>query len=94
MTLRVLLNIEIKPGRAEEFERLWHDHAAYVDGLEANLGQSLSRDTAKPGAYVVLSDWTSEPAFREFEKSEPQQAYLRSLWPIRAGGAMTLLDLV
>jgi quinol monooxygenase YgiN len=94
MTLRVLLQIEVKPGCAGDFERLWHEHAAKVGALPDNHGQSLSRRTDNPDAYVVLSDWTDEPAFRAFEHSEAQQAYLKRLWPMRAGGSMTLLDVV
>ncbi|MEV4702081.1 antibiotic biosynthesis monooxygenase family protein [Actinoplanes sp. NPDC049316] len=94
MTLRVLLQIEIQPEATERFERLWHDHAAHVATLADNHGQTLLRRTDRDDAYVVLTDWTDEPAFRAFERSERQQAYLKELWAIRAGGSMTLLDVV
>jgi heme-degrading monooxygenase HmoA len=89
--LRVLLRIEVQPGREDEFERVWRQHAEFVRGLADNRGQALYRDRAAGNAYVVETDWADEGAFRAFERSEPQQEYLRRLWPMRAGGSMALL---
>jgi heme oxygenase (mycobilin-producing) len=92
MALRVLLQIEIKPGSEDEFERLWRTHADRVRAFAANHGQSLSRRTDQAGGYVVVSDWSDEAAFRAFEHSDAQQEYLKKLWPLRQSGSMTLLD--
>jgi heme oxygenase (mycobilin-producing) len=94
MTLRVLLQIDIQAGHGERFEQLWHDHATRVATLPDNHGQSLLRRTDRADSYVVLTDWTDEAAFRSFEQSEAQQAYLKELWAIRAGGSMALLDVL
>jgi heme-degrading monooxygenase HmoA len=94
MALRVLLQIDIQAGRSERFEQLWHDHAARVATLPDNHGQTLLRRTDRADSYVVLTDWTDEAAFRSFEQSGPQQTYLKELWAIRAGGSMTLLDVM
>jgi heme-degrading monooxygenase HmoA len=94
MALRVLLQIDVQPGREEEFEALWREHSSRIRRLPDNHGQWLLRRTDNPSGYVVLTDWTDEDAFRAFERSEPQQEYLKRLRPIRAGGAMTLLALV
>jgi heme-degrading monooxygenase HmoA len=92
--LRVLLQIEVQPGREGEFEQLWLEHSGYIRTLPANHGQWLLRRTDLPNAFVVLTDWTDEAAFRAFERSEAQQAYLRRLWPLRVGGSMSLLTTV
>ncbi|WP_019869949.1 antibiotic biosynthesis monooxygenase family protein [Salinispora oceanensis] len=94
MSLRVLLQIDIRPGWEEDFERLWYGHARYVNRLGDNHGQSLLRRTDGAGGYVVLTDWTNEPAFRAFEQSPEQQSYLKKLWPMRQGGSMSLLTVV
>ncbi|MGC9668381.1 antibiotic biosynthesis monooxygenase family protein [Planosporangium sp. 12N6] len=94
MALRVLLQIDVQPGREREFERLWREHSSRIRELPDNHGQWLLRRTDDPSRYVVLTDWTDEESFRAFERSEAQQEYLRRLRPLRAGGGMTLLTLV
>ena len=94
MSLRVLLRIEIKPGQEAEFEKLWRSHAEAIARLPENLGQRLLRSTAEPRSYAVETDWVDEPAFRTFEQTEAQQEYLKRLWPLRAGGSMTLFETV
>jgi len=90
--LRVLLRIRISEGHEQEFEELWRGHAETVRRLPGNHGQQLLRTGGTKGDYTVLTDWTDEPAFRAFERSAEQQAYLNRLWPIRAGGEMHLLE--
>ncbi|MBO7939106.1 antibiotic biosynthesis monooxygenase [Streptomyces sp. S9] len=90
--LRVLLEIRIAPGRESEFEELWRRHAEEVRLLPDNHGQRLYRQAGLDGCYTVLTDWTDEPSFRAFERSDAQQAYLRRLWPMREGGSMSLLE--
>ncbi|MFG3233941.1 antibiotic biosynthesis monooxygenase family protein [Streptomyces antibioticus] len=90
--LRVLLEIRIAPGRESEFEELWRRHAEEVRLLPDNHGQRLYRQAGLDGCYTVLTDWTDEPSFRAFERSDAQQAYLKRLWPMREGGAMSLLE--
>ncbi|MEU8530278.1 MULTISPECIES: antibiotic biosynthesis monooxygenase [Streptomyces] len=87
--LRVLLRIRIEPGHEAEFEELWLAHSRTVRTFPDNHGQQLL--TGGTGDYTVLTDWTDEPAFRAFEQSPEQQAYLQRLWPMRAGGEMQLL---
>ncbi|GGS91736.1 MULTISPECIES: antibiotic biosynthesis monooxygenase family protein [Streptomyces] len=90
--LRVALRIEISAGREAEFEELWRGHAQTVRRFPHNHGQQLLRQVDQPGVYTVLTDWTDEPAFRAFEQSPEQQAYLKRLWPMRTAGEMRLLE--
>ena len=92
--LRVVLDIEVDPASEEQFLTLWHEHAARIRHDPENHGQSLSSYRDQPGRFLVISDWTDEAAFRTFERSATQQAYLTRLWPLRRRGSMTLLDVV
>jgi heme-degrading monooxygenase HmoA len=94
MALRILLQIDVQAGREREFEQLWCEHSSWIRELPDNHGQWLLRRTDNASGYVILSDWTDEDAFRAFERSEPQQEYLKRLGPIRAGGVMALLTMV
>jgi heme-degrading monooxygenase HmoA len=90
----VLLQIEVAAGRADEFEELWRAHSTHVNALPDNHGQALLRRTDNPCGFVILTDWTDEDSFRAFERSAPQQEYLKKLWPLRVGGSMALLTTV
>jgi heme-degrading monooxygenase HmoA len=44
--------------------------------------------------YFVLSDWTSEPEFREFERSAEHLEHRVKLHPFRTGGSMETTTVV
>lgn len=90
-TLRVLLRMEVEPGREEEFENVWFDHATAIGARPENLGQCLLTSASEGSTYYVITDWVDEPSFREFERSESQQEYLKQVVPMRVRGSMTLL---
>ncbi|WP_372660693.1 antibiotic biosynthesis monooxygenase family protein [Amycolatopsis kentuckyensis] len=94
-TFRVILRFEIKEGAEPEFEKTWLDIADVITGHPANLGQWLLRST-QDGApvYFVISDWTSEPAFREFETSADHLEHRVKLHPFRTGGSMETTTVV
>ena len=54
---RVMLRMEIKPGRAEDFERVWCEVGESVTSHPANLGQWLSRSADEENIYYIVSDW-------------------------------------
>jgi len=91
---RVMLRMEIKPGRAEEFERTWTEVGDSVTSHPANLGQWLSRSIDEPGIYYIVSDWTDEPRFREFEHSDRHLEHRQKLHPFRSGGSMVTMTVV
>ncbi|SEC60831.1 Heme-degrading monooxygenase HmoA [Amycolatopsis tolypomycina] len=94
-TFRVILRFEIKEGVEAEFERTWLDIADVITGHPANRGQWLLRGT-QPGApvYFVISDWTSEPEFRAFERSDDHLEHRVKLHPFRTGGSMETTTVV
>ncbi|MFD9908746.1 antibiotic biosynthesis monooxygenase family protein [Streptomyces sp. NPDC059063] len=93
-TFRVLLRAEIRPGMADEWERTWLDIGNVVTGHPANLGQWLMRSDEEEHVYYILSEWVSEPRFREFEQSDQHLEHRKKLHPFRSGGAMWTMTVV
>lgn len=91
---RVMLRMEIISGQEGDFERTWHRIGETVTSHPANLGQSLARSADEDGVYYVVSDWTDEPRFREFEHSDVHLAHRVQLHPYRSGGSMTAMHVV
>ncbi|MGW4829009.1 antibiotic biosynthesis monooxygenase family protein [Amycolatopsis sp. SB7-3] len=90
---RVMLRMQIKPGAEQDFERVWLEIGDSVTSHPANLGQWLSRAEGE-GAYYIVSDWVSEPLFREFETSDRHLEHRQKLHPFRSGGSMTTMSVV
>lgn len=91
---RVMLRMQIKPGMEAEFERVWLEIGDSVTGHRASLGQWLSRSAEESGVYYIVSDWTDEARFREFEHSDGHLAHRQRLHPFRSGGSMTTMHVV
>lgn len=96
---RVMLRMLIKPGMGPDFERVWSEVGDSVVTHPANLGQWLSRsDEEDPenggSVYYIVSDWVSEPAFREFETSDRHLTHRQKLHPYRSGGSMVTMRVV
>lgn len=91
---RVMLRMEIIPGKECDFERTWQQIGGAVTSHPANLGHSLSRSADEENVYYVVSDWVDEPRFREFEHSEAHLNHRVQLHPYRSGGSMTTMHIV
>ncbi|MGW0520098.1 antibiotic biosynthesis monooxygenase family protein [Crossiella sp. NPDC003009] len=91
---RVLLRMEIHPGREREFEEVWRRLGGAITGQPANLGQTLSRSAEEESVYYIVSDWTSEELFREYERSQGHVEHRSQLHPYRSAGSMTTMHLV
>jgi heme-degrading monooxygenase HmoA len=91
---RVMLRMQIVPGREQEFERAWYSVADVVNGNPANVGQWLLRSAEEDGVYYIMSDWVDEARFREFERSEEHVGHRQKLHPYRLHGTMTTLHVV
>ena len=88
MTFRVMLRMEIEPGKEADFERAWHEGTDAVTGHPANVGQSLE------STYYIVSDWLDEPRFREFENSPAHLEHRSTLHPFRKNGSFHTMELV
>ncbi|MEC3952024.1 antibiotic biosynthesis monooxygenase family protein [Nocardia sp. CDC153] len=91
---RVMLRMRINPGMEPEFERTWTSIGDGVTSHPANLGQWLSRSLDEAGVYYIISDWVSEPLFREFETSERHVVHRQQLHPFRSEGSMATMHVV
>lgn len=93
-TFRVLLKAQIRPGTTVEFERSWVQASDAVSGHPANRGHWLARSDDDANTYYVISDWTDEPSFREFESSEAHLTHRTMMRPYLTGGSMATMRLV
>jgi heme-degrading monooxygenase HmoA len=93
-TFRVMLRIETHPGAGPDFERVWLEVGTAVTDHPANRGQWLQRSTEEDDVYYIISDWTDEPGFREFEHSDAHVAHRQKLHPYRTGGSMATMTVV
>ncbi|WP_432071012.1 NAD(P)-binding domain-containing protein [Streptomyces sp. AA1529] len=91
---RVMLRMEIHPGKEQEFEEIWRQVATGIAREPANRGQKLLRSVEDKSVYHVLTDWTDEPSFRAFELSEAHVENRRRLQPFRRGGEMAVTETV
>ncbi|MGW2255608.1 antibiotic biosynthesis monooxygenase family protein [Kitasatospora sp. NPDC001660] len=91
---RVMLKMQINPGMEADFERVWREVGDSVTDHPANLGQWLSRSAEENGVYWIVSDWTDEPRFREFETSDGHLIHRQKLHPYRSTGSMTTMHVV
>ncbi|MFB9364633.1 antibiotic biosynthesis monooxygenase family protein [Kitasatospora sp. NPDC001664] len=91
---RVMLRMQINPGMEGDFERVWREVGDSVTDHPANLGQWLSRSAEESGVYWIVSDWTDEPRFREFETSDRHLTHRQKLHPYRSAGSMTTMHVV
>jgi heme-degrading monooxygenase HmoA len=91
---RVMLRMQLVPGREKEFEAAWLAGANIITEQPANLGQWLSKSAEEEGVYYIVSDWVDEERFREYERSERHLEHRVTLHPYRSGGSMTTMTVV
>lgn len=94
MAFRVMLRLEVVPGKENEFEKAWHEGTDAVTGHPANLGQSLAREAGQDSTYIIISDWVDEPQFRAFEESPAHLEHRATLHPFRKGGSFHVMEIL
>jgi heme-degrading monooxygenase HmoA len=93
MVFRVLLRMELHEGGEAEFEKAWLAGADVISGQPANLGQWLALSAEEPAVYYIISDWTDEAAFRDYELSEEHREHRQRLHPYRKSGTMAVMNI-
>jgi heme oxygenase (mycobilin-producing) len=93
-TFRVMLRLQIIPGKEADFEKTWHNVGSRITDQPANRGQWLLKSNDEPSVYYIMSDWVNEPLFREFERSQEHVMHRRKLHPFRNGGWMAAMSVV
>lgn len=82
MTVRIMVRAVVKPENREAFEKAFADVSKVVHGTPGHVRDELLRDPAG-GRYVLLAEWESERAFRDWEDSfahRQMTAPLRRYW--------------
>ena len=92
--IRATLEMKVKPGRGDDFERAWRRIAETVRSQPGNIRQALLRDPDDPDTFVVTTDWESREAFGAFERSPEQDELTAPLRELRESGRMAVHDLV
>lgn len=91
---RIMLEMDIVPELAVEFEKVWSEVGESVAADPGNLGQWLLRDAEQPHLYYVISDWSSEEEFTRFEHSDRHLHHRKLLHPYRRTGSMRSMAVV
>lgn len=65
--VRVMLYLRASEDRAPAVAEAYHRISADLAGTPGLLGNELLREVSDPGAFAVLSDWESLPAFQAWE---------------------------
>lgn len=64
------MNYDVLEGKAEKFESVFKSVLDIMNGMEGHAKSSLYKDLFKPNAYLIVSEWRDEAAFRAFTTSE------------------------
>ena len=62
---------KIKPGKWDEFERMWIDYARAAEGAPGSRGRVLLRDSQTDHAGYSVSFWDDQAAFDAFKAGTP-----------------------
>ena len=92
--VRATINMKVKAGKENEFERVWKAIADTVREVPGNVRQALLRDPADPSSFVLTSDWESREQFHAFERSPEQDELTAPLRGLRESARMTVFDFV
>ncbi|MBT2208992.1 MULTISPECIES: antibiotic biosynthesis monooxygenase [Actinomadura] len=96
MTVRVMVFASVKEDQRGPFEAAYTEVASTVAGTPGHVRDELLRDDARPGGYILLSEWESEEQFRAWEDAPvhrrattPMRPYWagrieRKIYPVRA----------
>lgn len=64
------MNYEVLEGKAHQFESVFKSVLEIMEGMEGHGKSALFKDVLKPNAYLIVSEWSDEGAFRAFTASE------------------------
>lgn len=92
--VRATLQMKVKEGRGEEFERAWRKIAEEIRRTPGNLRQALTRDPGDADSFVITSDWSSREAYSEFEHSPEQDDLTAPLRELRSSARQSVDDLL
>ncbi len=78
MILEVAI-LDVKPGRAAEFERDFAQASAYISAIDGYLSHELQRCLEKSDRYILLVRWRTLEAHTVGFRQSPQYAEWKKL---------------
>lgn len=64
------MNYQVLPGRQGLFEDKFTAVLEAMRATEGHVTTKLYRDTADDASYLIISEWSSKPAFASFIRSD------------------------
>lgn len=64
------MNYDVLEGQTEKFESVFKSVLEIMNKTEGHAKSSLYKDVFKPNAYLIVSEWSDEAAFRAFTTSD------------------------
>ena len=64
------MNYKMIPGKEKVFEDAFNKVLKVMNEMEGHSESFLYKDVNDPQSYLIVSDWSSEPAFNGFIQSE------------------------
>ena len=64
------MNYDVLEGKEHQFESVFKSVLEIMKEMEGHGKSALFKDVLKPNAYLIVSEWTDEHAFRAFTASE------------------------
>ncbi|MFC4147354.1 FAD-dependent oxidoreductase [Micromonospora mangrovi] len=80
--IRTMLRIRARPGAEPDVEAAWRTVAGQLGAVPGNLGRDLLRDAHDTRAFVVVTEWVDESAWREHERGPVAAALVAALRPL------------
>ncbi|WBB82104.1 antibiotic biosynthesis monooxygenase [Micromonospora sp. WMMD882] len=62
-----MLRVRARPGCGPAVESAWRSIAGQVGGSAGNLRRELLQNAARPGSYVVVTEWVDESTLHDYE---------------------------
>lgn len=64
------MNYVVLEGKSGQFESVFKSVLEIMNAMEGHSKSSLFKDVFEPNAYLIVSEWTDERAFKAFTSSE------------------------
>ena len=64
------MNYNVRPGKEETFEKAFNKVVKAMGGIDGHGQTHMFRDINDSKHYLIISKWTSEPAFDSFIASD------------------------
>jgi heme-degrading monooxygenase HmoA len=92
--IRTVLEMRVREGRTQEFERVWRTAAAVAARYPGAGRQTMLRDPGDPLVYTITADWETREDLTRYQVSRDREELSEVLERLRESAAKGLLDVV